>query len=161
MALIGKDGETHSHLTQEQREEGRGIFPMERRVQLPDRGTWVGPRPGETHIERANAAKEWGDRMEREIRERRDLEHERLLRSHEPPRRDDKADTPVPGPIPEARRGLPLEHPEWTLPRQPIYKTETLEQRVDRLEKVVIKLQSVVIEMQHHTLPLRRRGYDV
>ena len=149
MALIGKDGESHSHLTQEQREEGRGIFPMERRVQLPDRGTWVGPRPGETHMERANAAKEWGDRMDRENLER--VSRRVLEAAYDP-----EAQARV-----KARSGLPLEYPERTLPRQPIYKTETLEQRVDRLEKVVIKLQSVVIELQHHTLPLRRRGYDV
>lgn len=44
MALMGPDGETHSHLMPERE---RGAAPG---AELPDRGAWVGPRGGRHHL---------------------------------------------------------------------------------------------------------------
>ena len=52
MALMGQDGETHSHLKANEdaaRIPGAG-HPAH--AQMPDRGHWVGPRPGEPVIDR-------------------------------------------------------------------------------------------------------------
>jgi len=137
MALQGPDGETHSHLSAEDRrasvasdhlDVGRRLsrlasdeqavnVSMEPRVTLPDRGTWVGPHPGETHEQRASAAKEWGDRMDREFVERQ----QRLQEMRDAP--------------------------SFKIPR-PVHHTESLEKRIDQLEKSIMKLQSAMIALQ-------------
>lgn len=55
MALTGPDGETHSHLLPQEQQNGYSFSgKSENRMSLPDRGTWVGPRPGEPlELERA------------------------------------------------------------------------------------------------------------
>jgi hypothetical protein len=49
MALMGPDGETHNHLRPEQQHDGRGMLgdQSSRHVEMPARGHWVGPRPGD------------------------------------------------------------------------------------------------------------------
>jgi hypothetical protein len=49
MALSDQDGNTHSHLRPEQQQDGRGMLGDQSsgRVEMPARGHWVGPRPGE------------------------------------------------------------------------------------------------------------------
>jgi hypothetical protein len=53
MALMNRDGEVHSHLRGRDTGQLRDLLSTPGAapgggVQLPDRGTWVGPRPGET-----------------------------------------------------------------------------------------------------------------
>ncbi len=44
MALMGPDGDTHSHLNYPQHPQGQASAPG---AHLPDRGHWVGPRGGQ------------------------------------------------------------------------------------------------------------------
>jgi hypothetical protein len=46
MALMGHDGETHSHLRPGQPTDGQGI-PGAAGEEMPARGYWVGPRAGD------------------------------------------------------------------------------------------------------------------
>ncbi len=48
MALTGPDGETHSHLSPTEQQNGYSFSGKEgRTMSLPDRGQWVGPRVGD------------------------------------------------------------------------------------------------------------------
>lgn len=159
MALSDREGNTHSHLNN----QDRGDSYSKHLSQQPDRGTWVGPRPGTTHEQHAaNAAKEWGDRIDRENRERMDHANRKAAADHGLPT------SPFDGELPEGHKvTIRTRVPEqfWRrsgdtlelqltsgLSLRRVYRTETLEKRVDQLEKAIIKLQSAVIELQSRML---------
>lgn len=81
MALADREGNTHSHLNN----LDRGDSYSKILSQQPDRGTWVGPRPGETHEQHAEAARdvertaaqEWADKVKVRVSHNRYLDQMR------------------------------------------------------------------------------------